>query len=63
MDKPICRAPYGCALPFEQCCGNPNNIQNRMVYNPKTGRYESEKTFEEMRAWKQEMSKLTHIVD
>ena len=59
----ICKAPYGCALPFNQCCGNASNRQNRMVYNPKTGKYEAEKTFEEMKAWSQKMNKLTNTAD
>jgi hypothetical protein len=59
----ICKAPYGCALPFDQCCGNASNRQNRMVYNPETGKYETEKTFEEMKTWSQKMSKLTNTAD
>lgn len=60
----ICKAPYGCALPFDQCCGNPLNRQNRMVYNANTGKYESEKVFlTESKEWCDKMNKWMNTAD
>jgi len=60
----ICKAPYGCALPFDQCCGNASNRQNRMVYNPKTGKYETEYVFlTENKEWQDKMNKWMNTAD
>lgn len=53
-----CEMPWGCYMPFDQCCGKP---KIRWEYNPHSGAFEEIKMCiqEKDKEWFQKMNKLT----